>query len=87
VARAYGLLLNARILPSGEAIELLCALRLGVELGLVRRMPAGHVHELLLLTQPGHLQKMAGSGLDPETRDVVRATLMRRRMRYAVLGG
>jgi protein arginine kinase len=87
VARAYGVLLNARILPSGEAIELLCALRLGVELGLVRHMPAERVHELLLLTQPGHLQKMAGSALGPEARDVVRATLVRRRVRYAVLAG
>lgn len=87
VARAYGVLMNARILPSSEAIELLCALKLGVELGLVRRMPAGQVHELLLLTQPGHLQKMEGTGLAPEARDVVRATLVRRRMRYAVLSG
>lgn len=85
VARAYGMLVHARVLPSNEAIELLCALRLGVELGLVRHMPASRVHELLLLTQPGHLQKMAGSVLDPEMRDVVRATLVRRRMRHAVL--
>jgi protein arginine kinase len=87
VARAYGVLMNARVLPSSEAIELLCALRLGVELGLVRHMPAPRVHELLLLTQPGHLQKMTGSVLDPETRDVVRATLVRRRMRGALLAG
>lgn len=87
VARAYGTLLHARVLPSGEAIELLCALRLGVELGLVRHMTASRVHELLLLTQPGHLQKMSGSVLDPETRDVVRATLVRRRVRSAALTG
>lgn len=87
VARAYGLLMNARVLPSSEAIELLCALRLGVELGLVRHMPSVRVHELLLITQPGHLQKMAGNALDPETRDVVRASLVRRRMRGAVIAG
>jgi protein arginine kinase len=87
VGRAYGTLLHARVLPSSEAIELLCALRLGVELGLVRNMTAGRVHELLLLTQPGHLQKMAGGTLDPETRDVVRATMLRKRVRIATLNG
>jgi protein arginine kinase len=87
VGRALGVLTHARILSSHEAIDLLSALRLGIELGMVRHLTVARVNEMLLLTQPGHLQKMAGQDLDSATRDQVRADLMRRRLRQASLAG
>jgi len=87
VGRALGVLTHARILSSHEAIDLLSALRLGIELGMVRHLTVARVNELLLLSQPGHLQKLEGRDLDSASRDQVRADLMRRRLRQTSLAG
>ena len=83
VGRALGLLLHARVLPSREAIELLSGVRLGVELGLVQNVEAARIHELILLTQPGHLQKISGEELTPEERDELRARVISERLKNA----
>jgi protein arginine kinase len=38
------------------------------------------LNELLVMTQPGFLQKIAGEKLTPEERDVRRAQLIREKM-------
>lgn len=75
--RAYGLLSNAHLLPSKEALDLLSDLRLGIELGILPRLKGLNVDELLLLTQPAHLQKIGGKRLKPKERDAARAALIR----------
>ena len=85
VGRAYGILSQAHVLPSGEALDWLSALRLGVELGMVRNLSVGTVNEVMLLTQPGHLQKMMLKELEPLERDLVRARLIREKMRDVAL--
>lgn len=85
VARARGLLLNCRILASQEALDLLSDLRLGVEMGLVGNLRAERINELVLLTQPGHLQKLAGKVLSPEERDVLRAQVVQSRLKGTCL--
>jgi protein arginine kinase len=80
VGRAYGLLRHARVLSSSEAIHLLSALRLGVDFGLAAGVTAAQINRAMLLTQPGHLQKMLGRGLTPEERDEVRADTLRKHL-------
>lgn len=77
VGRAFGILTHAMALPSQEAVDLLSALRLGVELELVKGLTVGQINEIMLLTQPGHLQKLAGSILGHEERDEMRAGIVR----------
>jgi hypothetical protein len=43
-------------------------------------VPDPHVNELLVLTQPGHLQRYAGAELTPSERNVIRAQLVRERL-------
>lgn len=77
VGRAYGILANAAIMTTGEALNLLSALRMGVDLGLlpiVRR----DIDRLFIRIQPAHLQKQAKITLSPEERDVRRAQLIRK---------
>ena len=81
IARAFGVLMNARLLSSKEAVDLLSGLRLGVELGLVSGLTLGRINEIMLLTQPGHLQKMTGRVIDSDERDEVRAGIVRRRLK------
>lgn len=76
VGRALGVLLHARVMPSREAIELLSGVKLGVETGLVRNLDVNRVNELMLLTQPGHLQRISGEELTTEERDELRAQVI-----------
>ncbi len=80
VGRAYGILCHAHILTSKEAMDLLSGLRLGVDLGILRSVPRRVVDELMLLTQPGHLQKVEEKALKPKERDRFRARLVRNRL-------
>ncbi|MEI6972487.1 MAG: protein arginine kinase [bacterium] len=81
VGRAYGLLMNAQLLSSREMLDLLSSLRLGVNLGIVHDVSASTIRELMLLTQPGHMQIMMGRELSPEERDQLRARMVRDKLR------
>jgi protein arginine kinase len=80
IGRAYGVLSHARVLSSQEAIDMLSALRLGLELKLIDGLSISGLNEIMLLTQPGHLQKMAGHPLGPEERDELRASTVKREL-------
>lgn len=80
IGRAFGILSHARTISSGELVELLSLLRLGVEFDLVSGIGVATINELLLTTQPGHLQKMAGRMLSPTERDEVRGDVGRQRL-------
>ncbi|MGE3163791.1 MAG: protein arginine kinase [Planctomycetota bacterium] len=80
VWRAYGTMKSARTISSKETLENLSMVRLGVNLGLIPGITSHMVNELFLLTQPGHLQKLEGSELEPQARDVTRASFIRRYM-------
>jgi len=78
--RAYGLLKNARLLSSHEYMNLSSAVRLGINLGLIRDLPAQCLNELMVLTRPSHLQKMEGREMESVERDMVRATFVREKL-------
>jgi protein arginine kinase len=81
VWRAYGTLESARIITSNETTALLSAVRLGVDVGVVKNMDRRMVNELLILTQPAHLQKLEGKVLSSSERDIKRAELIRDRLK------
>ncbi len=80
VGRSYGILTNAHIISSKETITLLSALRMGMDMGYISGLTQGSINELFIVTQPAHLQKMAGQLLDPEIRDMKRADLIRKNL-------
>jgi protein arginine kinase len=81
VGRAYGILANAHSISSKEAMNLLSLLRLGTELGLFAGVERSLPDALFLLTQPGHLQLRFSEKLSAEERDVLRADMVRERLR------
>ena len=81
VCRSYGTLQNARIITSGETIKLLSAIRLGADLGLLKNIDTVTINEILLLTQPAHLQKLEGKQISPYERDIRRSDLIRERLK------
>jgi protein arginine kinase len=83
VWRAYGLLRYCRSVSAQEVINLCSAVRLGVSMGLAGLCPLRVVNELLVLTQPAHLQRHFGGELTPPERNVYRAQLVRERLAAA----
>lgn len=75
--RAYGILQNARMLTADEVMNLLSAVRLGHAMKIIDFLDLSLINQVLLLSQPAHLQKYHGSEMDPTKRDYVRAQLVR----------
>lgn len=80
VWRAHGTLKCARIISSEETLELLSLVRLGVNLGLIEGLEVRRLNELFVSTQPGHLQRLERRTLEATERDMVRASLIRKRL-------
>jgi len=83
VWRAYGILRYCRSITSQDVINLCSAVRLGASLGLPGLCPLHVINELLVLTQPAHLQRYSGGDLSPDERNVYRAQLVRERLTAA----
>lgn len=83
VWRAYGMLRYCRQISAQEVINLCSAVRLGVSLGIPGLCPLEIVNELLVLTQPAHLQRANGGELSLPERNVYRARLVRERLAAA----
>src|SRR5436853_6708516 len=81
IGRAYGILANAHSISSKETMNLLSLMRLGVDVALFPGVDRSLVDELFILTQPAHLQKQHSEKLSAEERDLLRADMVRERLR------
>ncbi len=81
IGRAYGILANAHSISSKETMNLLSFMRLGVELNLFPGTERALVDELFILTQPAHLQRQLSDKLSAEERDLIRADMLRERLK------
>ena len=77
IGRAYGLLQNAHLLTSAEALNLLSLVRLGIDLGIFPESARRALDRLLIRSQPAHVQHAAAGGADPAERDLLRADVLR----------
>ncbi|MCL6559978.1 MAG: protein arginine kinase [Firmicutes bacterium] len=80
VCRAYGLLRHARIVSSEEVMKLISDLRMGHELGIFPGIKTRLLNELMVMTRPAFLLKMAGQDMSPQQRDIYRAELIRNKL-------
>jgi protein arginine kinase len=77
VGRAYGILQNSHLLSSGEAMNLLSLIRLGVDLGVFPDAERSVIDRLFIEAQPGHLQHHQKGECEPGQRDLLRAARLR----------
>ena len=77
IGRAFGILQNGFVLNSGEAMNLLSLIRLGIDLGVFADAPRAVVDRLFIECQPGHVQHAARGAFEPGQRDVLRAERLR----------
>ena len=80
VYRAFGTLENARRITFQETMELISKIKLGIYLGLKIDARVGVLNELMIVTQPAHIQESMGEILPAPERDIARADLIRKRI-------
>ena len=71
-----------RSISSKETMNLLSLMRLGVDVGSFPGVDRSLVDELFILTQPAHLQKQHSEKLSAEERDLLRADMVRERLKH-----
>jgi protein arginine kinase len=81
IGRAYGILTHAYSISSKEALNLISVLRLGIDLGFFPEEGRAIINELLMETQPAHLQNLSQQKLAAEERDHLRADIVRARLK------
>ncbi len=79
--RSLGILQNARIISSEEVMRHLSAVRLGLQIGMVKGINLTELNEIFIFSQPAHLQIMQGHELDAEHRDILRAKFVREKLK------
>lgn len=80
--RAYGTLRHSRVISSQEVVNLSSAVRFGVALRIEGLASVQTLNELLVRSQPAHLQIAVGRELEQRERNILRAEYIRR-----LLGG
>jgi protein arginine kinase len=75
--RAYGLLSQARLMDTQEAMKLLSRIRLGVDRGYFKTLDHSRLSRLMIEIQPAHLEYHKKCDPDTEARDTSRAALLR----------
>ena len=81
VARAYGLLMHARLLGEMEAMDALSMLRMGAYLGFREGMESRAFNRLMIAVQPAHVRMASERELTEEELDERRAELVREHLR------
>ncbi|MFP4698527.1 MAG: protein arginine kinase [Eubacteriales bacterium] len=79
IYRAYGILTNARVLTSKEAMTFLSDIKIGMELGIfeLEEKKKLNIYELMMAIQPANLQKNTHKFLNDDDRDIERAKYIR----------
>lgn len=77
--RSFGVLSSARKIDSLEAIKLLSHIRLGIDKGYFPSLSHSDLNNLIIEIQPAHLQYSEGQEIAPNSRDIARASLLRKK--------
>ena len=80
IYRADAILRAARRVSCDEALHYLSLVRMGVDLDKLTNTNLRTVNELCLLSQPAHLQRIAGRPMETTERDEARADYIRHRL-------
>jgi protein arginine kinase len=84
--RAYGALRHSRVISSQEVINLASAVRFGVALQMTGLASVQTLNELLIRTQPAHIQLAQGREMEQRERNVIRADYVRKLMEKNAAG-
>ncbi len=75
--RAIAVLRSARLMTHEEAQKLISEVRLGLSLGILRDIDVTSLNRISSVIGPASIQKANGRPMNPQERDIARATLIR----------
>jgi protein arginine kinase len=78
--RSFGILSQARLISSQEALKLLSDVKMGAEMGIIPGVNKTAVKELMFITRSEIVQKVVGKELAPGQRDFYRAMIIRQQL-------
>ncbi len=81
VYRALAIMKSAKIIPALEFMSLLSAVRLGVELEIIKKITRKVLNELMVTLQPAHIQKTAGKEIETLEKDILRAKILKNKIK------
>ncbi len=77
IFRAKGLLSNARVISSKEALKNLSTIKLGIDSGVLKEFKGDELIDLMISIRPGNVQCMEDKVMDKNERDIKRADVLR----------
>lgn len=80
VHRSLAILKNARLLSSEEFMKYISMLLLGVDLEIIDEISSLELKKLMIFTQPAHMQIMYEAPSDLQSRDAMRAQIVRQKI-------
>lgn len=86
LCRSYGILTQARIVSSGEALKLLSDVKFGAEMGIIPNINKTSIKELIFLTRASTLQRIVEKEMTSEDRDYYRAMIIRNKLLTEISG-
>lgn len=76
ILRSYGILTNAKIISSGEALSYISDVKLGVDLGIIEDVDPVILNSLFITTGPAYIQGVSNNEMSPIERDLYRANFI-----------
>lgn len=77
IFRAKGLVSNARVISSKEALKNLSTIKLGIDSGVLKEPKGDELIDLMISIRPGNVQSMEEKTMDKDERDIKRANILR----------
>jgi protein arginine kinase len=81
VLRSYGIISNAKLLSSQEAMECISDVRLGLDMGIINDLKLEDINGLFISTGPAYIHEVSGESLSPLDRDLRRAEFIRTKLK------
>ncbi len=80
ILRSYGILRNAKLISSREAMDFISDVRLGVYMGIIKNLKPEDLNSLFLIIGPAYIQEISKETLSPIDRDLNRAELIKQKI-------
>lgn len=81
ILRSYGILTNAKIISSSEALSYISDVKLGVDLGIIEDVDPVILNSLFIMTGPAYIQGVSNNEMSPIERDLYRANFIRQKIK------
>lgn len=81
ILRSYGILTNAKLISSQEALAYISDVRLGVDMGIIKDLKPADLNGLFIIIGPAYIQEKSKNAMTPLERDLYRADFIRQKIK------